>query len=222
MRFIDRISPDCNVRLTLIHNETQQIEKVVETHNIWTNLGREYLANRISPVSGFAPIPGSSPTELRAEDDAVIRFMGIGIGGSLQNVDIATLYPQLDAAYPGTNIQVDTGASGLAVTQLERPCLVDDRTGNEWLVDVGTPVVHTLATSTTFTRTFTTYDVNLGGTYPVVPVSEIGLYVSSENPNADPYASGGANRQTLIAYNTFVSLSMTTAFSLQVDWEIRF
>jgi hypothetical protein len=47
-----------------------------------------------------------------------------------------------------------------------------------------------------------------------VPLSEIGLFTNAANPNI--YNNGP------VAYDTFDTISKTSAFNLEVDWTVRF
>jgi hypothetical protein len=78
-------------------------------HNIWLNIGREYLAHLIG-YSLFVP--------LTPERDDRIRYMGVGIGGNRQLALTTANAPPLITAYPGSNAQSDTDP---AILTLERP-----------------------------------------------------------------------------------------------------
>jgi hypothetical protein len=182
-------------------------------HNIWLNLGREYLAQLIAYTS-FSP--------LTAERNDRVRYMGVGIGGTRQIApSIANASPLGGAvppnAYAGTNAQVDTDPT---VTVLERPVRISGGTdpypglvGDTWLGQVQAPAQHPTATQTTFRRVFSQLEVSYG-TYLTVPLSEIGLFTHAASP--------GVYNNTAIAYDTFDTLSKTDAFELEVAWTIRF
>ena len=195
MHFTEIIEVKQNLRLT-----TRERGKIVdrrEGHNIWLNLGREYLAKLISYKTFIPPV---------FEEDARIRYMGLGIGGTRQlavgiqpgSANVAPLTP----AYAGTNTQTDVDPT---VTTLERPVRLSGSStnypglaGDTWLGQIQAPADHSIPTQVTFRRVF----------------SEIGLLTSASVPNF--------YKNTLVAYDTFDSLSKTSAFSLEVDWTIRF
>jgi hypothetical protein len=87
-------------------------------------------------------------------------------------------------------------------------------------------------TKVEFAALFDTGDLNLSGSYPSVPVSEIGLFLSSETASRTSeevydYLSGPAyinasTRQRLIAYNTYDAITKTASVALEVHWEIAF
>lgn len=204
MRSIETIEVKQNLILTA--RERGKIVARREGHNIWVNLGREYLAQLIAYSSMTGPT---------AERDDRIRYMGVGIGGNRQlMLGVANASP-LVGAYPGTNAQTDTN---LLVTQLERPVRLSGGTGapsggDLWLGQLQAPATHPTSTQTTFSRVFAATDINYGP-FLSVPLSEIMLFSGSANPNV--YNNNG------IAYDTFDSIAKTAAFELEANWTIRF
>lgn len=194
--------------LILTARERGKIVQRREGHNIWLNLGREYLASLIA-YGSFGPL---SP-----ERDDRIRYMGLGIGGSRQiALGVANADPLL-TAYPGTNVQTDIDAT---VTRLERPVRVagssdpyPGQVGDTWLGQVQAPATHLTPTSVTFQRLFGETDVSYAP-FLSVPVSEIMLFTGNANP--------GVHNNIGVAYDTFDSLSKTNAFELEILWTIRF
>jgi hypothetical protein len=195
--------------LKIVTRERGKIVARREGHNIWLNLGREFLAQLIAYTS-FLP--------LTPERDDGVRYMGLGIGGNRQLALTTANAAPLAAAYPGTNAQNDTTAS---VLRLERPVRVSGATdvppysdpSNVWLGQVQAPATHPVATQTTFKRVFTDAEVSYG-TFLTVPLSEIALFTNAADP--------ALYNNTAIAYDTFDTLSKTGAFSLEIDWTIRF
>jgi hypothetical protein len=106
------------------------------------------------------------------------------------------------------------------VTQLERPVRISGsadpypgQASDVWLAQIQAPSTHPVATQTTFSRVFTSLQVSYGP-FLSVPLSEIGLFTSNANPNI--------YNNTMVAYDTFDTLSKTAAFELEVNWTIRF
>jgi hypothetical protein len=203
-------SADIQVKSNLILTARERGKIVTrrEGHNIWLNLGREYLAQLIAYQS-FSPL-----TPVR--DDRV-RYMGLGIGGSRQLVDDSNMASSVTTAYPGSNTQVDTDPT---LTQLERPVrlsgLSDPYPGQGtdiWLGQVQAPPGHPTTTQTAFSRLFLANEVSYGS-FTTVPLAEIGLFTAAANPNV--------YNNTMIAYDTFDTISKTVAFDLEVVWTIRF
>lgn len=194
--------------LHLVARERGKIVARRDGHNIWVNLGREYLASLIA-YSSFAP--------LTTERDDRIRYMGLGIGGTRQlALTIANAAP-LGTAYPGSNLNVDTDPT---VAVLERPVRLSGGSGaypglggDVWLGQIQAPATHGAATEVTFKRLFTQLEVSYNP-FLTVPLSEVGLFTNAANVNI-------YNNQ-LIAYDTFDTLSKTNAFELEIDWTIRF
>jgi len=189
--------------------ERGKIVTLREGHNIWLNLGREYLASLIS-YSSFSPVT--------RETDAGLRYMGFGIGGTRQLLlGVANDPALLGAIHPGTNAQTDTSP---AVTRLERPVRLSGSSlpfpwdsADVWLGQVQAPPGHPLPTQTVLSRLFTQAELNYSP-FLSVPVSECGLFTGTANPNVF--------NNTLVAYDTFDSMSKTAAFDLEVVWTIRF
>lgn len=195
-----------------------------DSHNVWVNLGREYLADVISPLGGFTG----------HVNDYFVRYIALGIGGDSQRVIIASLYPTLDAHYPGQNIFSDLVTT---VPYLERPVKVTGTAGTGaapgvWMNDVAAPPSKPIATTVEFSSLFSVTDLHLGGAYPAVPLSEVGLMLSGESASRlsnEVYDYGSApdyintaTRQKLVAYNTFDTLIKTPSVSLEIRWQIQF
>lgn len=188
--------------------ERGKLLRHVEGHNIWLNLGREYLASLLAYTSFVGPTP---------ERNDRIRYMGIGIGGTRQLALPTANSAPLSTAYPGSNAQTDTDPT---VTKLERPVRVSGGStaypgsgGDVWLGQVQAPAVHTVATSVTFSRLFSTTDISYAP-FLTVPMSEIMLFTAAADPSV--YNNTG------VAYDTFDTISKTNAFQLQVDWTVQF
>ena len=206
LRLHDDIEVKSNIELTL--RERGKIKARRTGHNIWVNLGSEYLAELIS-LQSYSP--DTPYTDYR------IKYFGLGIGGSAQKaLDVAN-YPPISGPYVGTNGQTDTDPT---ISTLERPVRVSGSpsaypgvSGDAWLGLIGSSDPITVPGQSTFRRTFTQAEVNYSS-FVSVPLSEIGLFTSGADPE---------NYQNLlVAYHTFDTLSKTAAFSLEVVWTIRF
>jgi hypothetical protein len=194
--------------LSIVARERGKIVARRDGHNIWLNLGREYLASLIS-YQLLGP--------LTPERDDRVRYMGLGVGGSKQNSPSIANASPIVTAYPGSNGQTDIDPS---VVRLERPVRVSGGStaypgviSDVWLGQVQAPPIHELSTQSTFHRLFTIFEVSYLP-FQVVPLSEIGLFTSAGNPNI--------YNNTMIAYDTFDTLSKTDAFELEIAWSIKF
>jgi hypothetical protein len=200
----DDIEVVANVEI--IARERGKIVDRREDHNIFVNLGREYLADRVHNTSA-----------------EWIKWMGLGIGSDEQTVDIAANYATLDSAYKGQNIFSDSDPT---ITVLERPVKLQNGTLNYWLL--AATLSQPIATTAKFVYSFSETDINLTGLYPVVPISEAGLYLDGQTQTTNPYTGGtipdwiGPSRQTLVAYNGFAPISKTPSIAVEVRWELRF
>lgn len=206
------LPPDAIIGLVNIELDVRERGKIVQrerTHNIVTNIGRQFLAEVI--VSD-APAP-----TITRHQNTVVRYIGFGIGGNRQNSSIAN-NPPFSTDYPGANTQTDID---LTVTGLQRPVKVTNVP--LWMREITAPSTFPTATSVRFTSIFTETDINFGS-YLSVPLSEIGLYTSAANPALPNGASGvypGAGG-LMIAYDTFNTVHKSGLFSVEVRWEFRF
>ncbi len=177
-------------------------------HNIWVNLGREYLASLIA-YSSFTPVT--------PERNDRIRYMGLGIGGTRQLALAVANAAPLVTAYPGSNARTDTDPT---ITTLERPVRISGSSdpypgqgADVWIGQVQAPATHGTATEVTFKRVFTQLEVSYNP-FLTVPLSEVGLFTGAANVNV--------YNNLLVAYDTFDTLSKTNAFELEIDWTVRF
>lgn len=217
MRFDSTVEVKSNLELTC--RERGKIVSRRVGHNIWLNLGREYLAKLIA-YSLYGD-PGTP------EEDMRIRYMGLGIGGVRQvalgvanNSPLGGNVPP--NAYAGTNAQTDLSPS---VTTLERPVRISGGSTDYnspvitdvWLGQCQIPT-HPTATQTNFRRLFTEDEISYAP-FLTVPLSEVMLFTNGTltNPN---YVNQAFN--TGVAYDTFDSLSKTNAFTLEISWTVRF
>ena len=206
LRLHDALEVKSNIKLLL--RERGKIVERREGHNIWVSIGSEYLAEHISLQSYDPDVP---------YNPYYVKYMGLGIGGSAQKaLGVADSLP-ISPPYGGTNNQTD---SDVTVATLERPVRISGSVtdypgtaGDAWIGLIGSADPDTVPTQSTFRRTFTQSEINYTQ-FVSVPLSEIGLFLSSADPE---------NYQNLlVAYHTFDTLMKTAAFSLEVIWTIRF
>ena len=204
-------------------------EYCVEEHNIWVNLGREFLAGVVSPNTNFTS---------RLVDDR-IGYMGFGIGGNKQIASVDTLYPDLATDYPGT---LTYDKSTPTTKYLERPIKVSGTAGatgttGDWAVAVSLPPTRILVggigySTVEFVTTVSDTMMALGGAYPSVPVSEAALMLYGQpvigQVSDNFYAYGSPptyvnpSRPTLVAYNNFGTITKTTDITLEFHWQLQF
>jgi hypothetical protein len=209
MKLVDLIEVRSNLKLTV--RERGKIMARREGHNIWLNLGREYLANLIALASYGPDAP---------QEDNRIKYMGLGIGGSRQVAPGVANVAPMSVAYPGSNLQTDIDPD---VQRLERPVRISGSTtgptdpyspSDVWLGTVQAPPIHSTPTEVTFVRVFSQTEVSYSS-FVTVPLSEIMLFTSRAIPIGVPNNTG-------VAYDTFDTLSKTGAFELEGEWTIRF
>lgn len=179
-----------------------------EGHNIWLDLGREYLASLIAYASFGPPTP---------ERNDLVQYMGLGIGGTRQLALSTANSPPLSTSYPGSNLQTDIDPT---VTALERPVRISGSSnpypglgGDIWLAQVQAPATHSTATQVTFNVLIGLTDVSYTP-FLTVPLSEIALFTAAASP--------AVFNNTAVAYDTFDTISKTNAFDLEVSWTVRF
>jgi hypothetical protein len=218
MRINEDIEVKWNLAIDIYERGKRKPHYESRTHNIVVNTGRQMICENITAQS-FGP-----GTFVRHQD-TVVRYIGFGIGGARQNSPSAAASPYSDL-YPagyeyapaGThNTQLDTD---VAVARLERPVQVT--AAPLWMQQISTPGTFPTAQSTRFIAVFGQTDISFGG-YTSVPLSEIGLFISSADPSlpngaAGPYPGAGTH---LMAYDTFDTLHKTGGFSIEVRWELR-
>ena len=207
MSFQATIQVESNLRLALLDGKKVVDERV--GHNIFLNLGREWLAQLIA-YKAFLP----SKDEPYRNDR--IKYMGVGIGGTRQlAMGVANALPLKDD-YPGQNSKTDTDPT---VTKLERPVRISGSFGpshiatDVWLGRVQAPPVFPSGREVQFRGLFGRAEVSYAP-YLTVPLSEVGLFTSAAEPNK--------SINTMVAYDTFDTLSKTDAFDLEIAWTIRF
>jgi hypothetical protein len=205
-RFTEDIEVKSNLFLTV--RERGKIVARREGHNIFLDYGREWLSGLIA-YSSFSPDT--------FEDSRRVRYFGFGIGGTRQVAPAFADSPPLSDYGPvGGFTQTDTNPTLL---RLERPVRLSGSSGpgtqpgDRWVGQVQAPPIHDTPTSTTFRRLITLDEISYAP-YVSVPLSEIGMFLSDSNTNF-PF-------NNIVAYDTFDTLSKTTAFELEVSWTLRF
>ena len=213
-RLIEDIEVKSNLFLTV--RERGKIVTKREGHNIFLDYGREWLSGLIA-YSSFNPDV--------FEDARRVRYFGFGIGGTRQvapefvdgpSGSNPADYPLRDYGPVSGFTQTDTDPTLL---RLERPVRLSGGSGpgtnpgDRWIGQVQAPAIHNTPTSTTFRRLFTLDEISYSP-YVSVPLSEIGMFLSDANTNFPT--------NNIVAYDTFDTLSKTTAFELEVSWTLRF
>lgn len=178
------------------------------THNIVVNNGRQFI---VESIAASAWTGGS----FNRVQNNVVRYIGLGIGGNRQNAPEALQSPLADAfpaGYPGSNHQTDVN---VAVSRLERPVRA---TSGLWMKQVAAPPAFPSAQSVTWSALFDSADINIAP-HTSVPISEIALYSSAADPTL-PNGGGTypGSSQSMIAYDTFITLYKTGFWSLLVNW----
>lgn len=194
--------------LKLIARERGKIVARRQGHNIWLDLGGEFLAQLIA-YSAFGP-------DTTYRNDRV-KYVGYGIGGTRQLALAVANAAPLVTHYPGTNVYTDTDPT---LTKMERPVRISGGSstppyppGDNWLGQIQAPPTFPTAKSVLFKRVLDFAEVSYAP-YTTVPLSEVMLFTAAANPQV--YNNTG------IAYDTFDTISKTNAIAIETEWEIRF
>jgi hypothetical protein len=205
MRIVDTIEVRSNLIITA--RERGKVVARREGHNIWLDLGREYIAQLIAYQS-FGP-----DTPVRNDR---IKYMGVGIGGTRQLALPTANSAPISPPYTGNNAQDDATPT---VSTLERPVRVSGSTtnypgiaGDAWVGQIAAPPNLSISGEVTFRRVFTRTEVSYGP-FLSVPLSEVMLFTSAADP--ENYQNAG------VAYDTFDTISKTSAVNVEFLWTIR-
>lgn len=210
MRIVDTIPVKQNLKL--IARERGKIVDRREGHNIFLNLGKEWLAE----LMGY-----QDPTTQTTFRDDRIRYMGVGIGGTRQLALATANNPPIGGGgpggpYEGSNLQTDEDPT---VSVIERPVRISGGSsvypgvgGDAWVGQIGSADPISVPNQVTFQRIFTQLEVSYGQ-FLSVPLSEIMLFTNAADPTNF--------QNTGMAYDTFDTISKTTAIELEVVWTLR-
>jgi hypothetical protein len=221
-----------NIDLTLRNRPGGRIVEKRSDHNIFLDYGREWISELIA----------LQPVDVYFRTDR-IAYMAFGIGGTRQRVASATLRATTGSGYGYTGFPDDwTAPSGTAgsgsptadpaqtdvdptVTGLEYPVEV---TSGDYYDDISQPATFPQPGIVRFTAVVGYTEISFG-TYTSVPLSEIGLFTQAVSDTWVPAGPGRGDAplpsppaRYMVAYNTFDTLHKTSAYVLQIDWELRF
>jgi hypothetical protein len=215
-----------NVHVKKIRKTTGEVEETRDSHNIFVDYGRDWIAHLIA-LATIGP-------DTTFRDDR-IRYMAVGIGGTSQLLSPTVIEPthtEWDGYAQDWNggaatapLQVDTDPT---VNALEWPVAITDPGTPIYYDDVSAPVTFPSTGVARFTTVLGINEVSFGA-FTSVPLSEVGLFTQriatqTGGLNTPPvnYVGEVTTDKAMVAYNTFDTLSKTSAFVLQFDWEIRF
>lgn len=199
------LPPETNVEITLRDKPGGKVVEKRSGHNIFLNYGREWLSELTSLDAGAASF----------RDDR-IRYMAFGIAGTRQLVSVSTIQ-SLHSGWSGytTPAQDDTDPT---VTGLEYPVEI---AASDYYDDVSQPATFPQAGIARYTCVVGYTEISYPGGPTSVPLSEIGLFTSAV-PSQSTAPTAAPPERYMVAYNTFDTLSKTSAYVLQVDWELRY
>jgi len=209
-----------NVRVLAYERQMDGSDVLVatrETHNIFTNTGRAWLARLLGAVAFDQPLP----TPHDPEGTARVAYMGFGCGGQFQTATGFSANKQQElASVVALEDPAPISVSGMVATYLKR---VEPQTNATVSFPDGG------IGRTTFVCTLEPHSpsyINFSGARSRTtqqdlesraPISEAGLYLSLADPTGDPTAPN-----YMICYDTFDPIVVTPNTVLRCEWEIRF
>lgn len=225
--FLDRIEVKSNLRIEA--RERGKLVTVREDHNIFLDVGREWLAHHVA-LAAMPPYATFAAAADYYQPHRMPRYMCFGVGGNKQAYPKAAflqaplnLYAATSPVWPPPFTQTDTDP---AVFALESPVITSmnahavPEQGCKWLAQIAKPSFPGGSPGEVkFTRVFMEAEIS-EPPFDLVPLSEIGLFVD-EVPAAFPFTKPTVPG-SMIAYNTFNTISKTNAIAIMVDWTFRF
>lgn len=207
MKFLEEVELHSNIRI--VARERGKLVTTREGKNIVCNAGKTWVSQLICCVSYDPWVP---------ETNARMRYVGFGIGGTRQlalSVVNDASNPQ-KLYYSGTNVQTDTDPT---VTKLERPVRYSGgrggpEVGDVWLGQLTgvTPSDHPTPRATTFNHVVLADQISYAP-FSSVQLSEVALYTSDADPSV--------RDSVCVAYDTFDTISKTSAIDLEIAWTWR-
>lgn len=181
------------------------------------------LAPTVVPPSGMTTTP---------IDTRRVKYMGFGIGSTLQNTLIAA-NPPLSTSYPpGSDPNATSGneydklfPKAPLISSLERPVRISGGInpypgdpGDVWLVQ--SPKFSSFISGVGVIKFHGVVDAAGGdmlyGPFTQMPLSEVGLFLSGSNVN-DAFNAG-----KLVAYYSFGTILLTVGLRMELIWTVSF
>ena len=201
----EQLPPTCNVRVTLLDENYKEIQRI-ERHNVFTNMGRNWIRDLISVPTYAYPERGN--VNVRP------MYHALGVGGAEQ-----TETPPGGGTY--TEIQ--------SVTNLELPVIINRDPELYWaqcsaqpdLTDTGVfPDPYTVRYRSIILPNQVSFaEQPTYGT--LVPISEAALFTSACTPATQLPPGPPSVAIGMIAYAVFPPVYKTSANLLEVIWEIQ-
>ena len=209
-----------NVTISLIDPKTGKVVEKRRSHNIFIDYGRDWITHLIAL--------NVSNTDFR---DDKLKWMALGIGGTAQHVpadDIRNPSIYNHPGYPNEWV-AGSGGTGDPTQTNTNPSVI----ALEWPIEITSGVYYdTIRQPATFPDTGTVRlttvlginEVSYDTSHADVPLSEIGLFTEGVTDTSIAPVDTGAPplEKYMVAYNQFSTLSKTSGFVMQIDWELRF
>lgn len=214
----------------IVHRQRGKIVDRRSGHNVFVDLGRQYLSELVSLLTQDPDVP---------ERVDRIKHMGFGIGGNLQTDPSVDSSP-FSTSYPaGSDPNVTTGkehddtfaakplgSGGGVIGTLERPVRIAGGStaypgagGDQWLSTAQSPNFIMTHPTVTTVRFHTFFDAGAGdflyAPFLLMPLSEAGLFTSLATFPGVPF-------NTLVAYHNFATIVLSPQSELEVVWDVKF
>lgn len=210
-------NPSVNVRLTARKHGKLIPGLSRESHNVFVNGGRAWLARML----GASDYSANPPT---AHLTSKIMYMGFGCGGALQTdplfANTQTEVVTVDALQDPVPFS-KTGAVRTYLKTVENQTLSSTHFPSDYRTRF---IAEVAETEITFALNETRTSGVVVGTS--VPVSEIGLYLSTAYPiyshvGGNPGEADPAGANALVAYNIFDPIPLSPGVVIRAEWELR-
>jgi hypothetical protein len=211
--FIEPIKVESNVRLRAYVGDKLVDER--ESHNILTNIGRNWLRDLVG-FTDFTGLAGGAFASPDTRTDERATYIAFGVGGVL-SAD-PTIYNATQEELVTVSALEDYVKIDATPTYMKA---VEDQTNGSDSI-VGSYAIRFISTILESEISFAA-NVSKSGGLAVgtnVPISEVGLYLSGANPAVD--LDNATNNARLVAYNLFDSITVTPNIVLRIEWELRF
>jgi hypothetical protein len=214
-----------------------------EGHNIWLPTGREYISRMLGYANTTLNVPFISER---------IHYLGFGIGGDKQSQLGISGAPPLSVDYPaGSDPNATTGQEQRIeypldppISTLERPVRISGGTNpygtaaptDLWLKDiVGGTLLEMNMTGRVNAVFRTVIDTGAGdmlyGPYVQMPLSEVGLFLSTSDENdpfnvvvpppPPPLIPQDTRIGTMVAYHAFDTILIVPGATYEFVWKVE-
>lgn len=213
MRQIEKLGPYANVRVETVDKYTGDLIDTRESHNVLTNVGRNWLRDLCCVKAYPAPIPagGFIETGSYVYTSERVGYMGFGVGGALSAAPYYHVQEELTTVVaPEDYVKVNsTDYLKQVYPQTAANLSFPDDYTARYVVDL-------LETELTFAGNTSKSGTVVGTS---VPLSELALYITGVSVTDTPDHADNTSR--CVCYHTFTPINLTPTVVTRVVWEFR-